>query len=123
MREPSGGLAQSVHRTEPAAKRLAKSHPAIAARLHRAQGMRILNAKKSKYYDAALGNFDDARKCYERAGLRNDWHSLVAEIRAAHHRKTGFIAGFDRLVAGQAASAAPSFLERARTRWSEGASR
>ncbi len=39
----------SHHFTEPAAKRLAKPHPDVAARSYRALGMRILNAKKSKY--------------------------------------------------------------------------
>jgi len=34
------------------------------------QGMRIINAKKSKYYNAALENFEQARRCYERAGSR-----------------------------------------------------
>ena len=106
-----------------AVKCLAKSHPGIAARLHRALGMRILNAKKSRCYDAALGNFEDARACYERAGLRHEWHALVAEIRGAHRRKAGFIAGFDRLAEGRRPGAAPSFLERARTRWSAGDSR
>jgi hypothetical protein len=43
--------------TDPAAKRLEKSHPGLAARLWRAQGMRIVNAKKSKYYNAALLKF------------------------------------------------------------------
>ena len=41
----------------PAAKRLEKNHPGLAARLWRAQGMRIVNAKKSKYYNAALLKF------------------------------------------------------------------
>jgi hypothetical protein len=44
----------SHYTTEPAAKKLEKTHPGIAARLWRAQGMRIINAKKSKYYNAAL---------------------------------------------------------------------
>lgn len=40
----------SHYTTEPAAKRLAKLDPAVAAKLFRALGMRILNARKSKYY-------------------------------------------------------------------------
>ena len=47
----------SHYTTDPAAKRLEKSHPGLAARLWRAQGMRIVNAKKSKYYNAALLKF------------------------------------------------------------------
>jgi hypothetical protein len=29
--------------------------------------MRIVDAKKSKYYNAALSNFERARDCYQRA--------------------------------------------------------
>lgn len=105
-------------RTAPAAKRLAKSHPDVAAKVYRALGMRILNAKKSKYYDAALSNFEDAQRCYERSGLQRDWEALVADVRRAHHRKAGFMAAFERLIAGHAPSDEPSFLERARSRWS-----
>jgi hypothetical protein len=105
-------------RTAPAAKRLAKSHPDVAAKVYRALGMRILNAKKSKYYDAALSNFEDAKRCYERSGLQRDWEVLVADVRRAHHRKAGFMAAFERLIAGHAPSDEPSFLERARSRWS-----
>ena len=35
--------------------------------------MRIVNAKKSKYYDAALSNFEGAERCFERAGLVIEW--------------------------------------------------
>ena len=59
----------SHYATEPVAKKLAKTHADVAAKVYRALGMRILKAKKSKYYDAALVNFEDARRCYERAGL------------------------------------------------------
>jgi hypothetical protein len=105
-------------RTAPAAKRLAKSYADVASKVYRALGMRILNAKKSKYYDAALSNFEDARRCYERSGLHRDWEALVADVRRAHHRKAGFMADFEKLVAGHGPSDAPSFLERARSRWS-----
>jgi hypothetical protein len=109
--------ALSHYTTEPAAKRLAKSHPAVAARVLRALGIRVLNAKKSKYYDAALSNFEDAKECYARAGLDAQWKAVVAEVRQAHHRKVGFMGGFERLVAGQGPSEEPSFLERAKSRW------
>jgi hypothetical protein len=105
-------------RTEPVVKRLAKSHPDVAAKVYRALGMRILNAKKSKYYDTALSNFEGAQRCYERSGLHGDWEALVAAVRRAHHRKAGFMADFEKLVAGHGPSDAPSFLERARSRWS-----
>ena len=62
----------SHYATEPAAKKLEKAEPGLAARLWRAQGMRIVNKSKSKYYDAALTNFERARRCYERAGRGAD---------------------------------------------------
>lgn len=108
----------SHYSTEPAARRLAKSHPDVAAKVYRAMGMRILNAKKSKYYDAALSNFEDAKRCYERSGLQPEWAALVENVRRAHYRKTGFMADFERLAAGHGPSDAPSFLDRARSRWS-----
>jgi tetratricopeptide (TPR) repeat protein len=108
----------SHYTTEPVAKTLAKAHPGLAAKLYRALGMRILEARKSKYYDAALSNFEDARLCYERAGLGLQWESLVREIRAAHHRKTGFMSGFEEVVTGVGPSAKPTFLTRAKARWS-----
>ena len=59
----------SQYATEPAAMKLEKAHPELAARLWRAQALRIVDAGKSKYYDAAAANLDRARKCYLRAGL------------------------------------------------------
>lgn len=48
-------LEQASHyATEPAAKKLEGVHPGLAARLWRAQGMRIVDGAKSKDYDAAL---------------------------------------------------------------------
>jgi hypothetical protein len=108
----------SHYSTEPSAKRLAKSHPDVAAKVYRALGMRILNAKKSKYYDAALGNFENAQRCYQRAGLVKKWNAVIAEVRASHPRKAGFMSDFERLVTGHGPSDEPSFLERARARWS-----
>ncbi|MBI4587416.1 MAG: hypothetical protein HY725_01140, partial [Candidatus Rokubacteria bacterium] len=107
----------SHYRTEPAARRLAKSHPDVAAKIYRALGLRILNAKKSKYYDAALAHFKNAKRCYERSGFHREWAALVADVRRAHHRKAGFMADFERLAAGHGPSDAPSFLERARGHW------
>jgi hypothetical protein len=107
----------SHYQTEPAARRLGTSHPDVAARVYRALGMRILTAQKSKYYVAALSHFENARRCYERAGLLREWEVLAADLRGAHHRKAGFMADFERLAAGHTPSEAPSFLERARRRW------
>lgn len=103
--------------TEPAAKKLEKLHPDLAARLWRAQGTRIIESKKSKYYDAALSNFECAIRCYERAGLTAEWERTANDVRTRHRRKTGFMPGFERLLAGSGPSDNSSFLERAEARW------
>jgi hypothetical protein len=108
----------SHYATEPVAKKIEKAHPDLAARLWRAQGLRIVNGKKSKYYDAALSNFESAKRCFERAGLGAEWQKTVGQVRADHHRKSGFMSGFERLVAGSGPSEEPSFLEQAKARWS-----
>jgi len=100
--------------TEPAAKRLEKNCPDLAARLWYAQGMRIVDAKKSKYYDAALCDFGRARDCYQRAGLASEWQKLVRDVSSLHFRKTSFIRGFQALADGAKHSKQPSFLERAK---------
>ncbi len=109
------GLSHYV--TEPAAQRLAKTRPGVAARVYRALCVRILDTGKSKYYYAALANLEEARRCYQEAGLDEPWKTLVAEIRRDHRRKTGFMPGFEAIVAGKRARVEPSFLERARGEW------
>ena len=104
--------------TEPVAVKLAKNHPGVAGKVYRALGMRILKARKSKYYDAALANFREARRCYERSGKGEEWKRLVAEVRAEHHRKTGFMSSFEEIVAGARPGSRSSFLDRAKARWS-----
>ena len=79
--------------------------------------MRIVNAGKSKYYGAALDNLEHAKKCCARAGLRADWELLVADVRARHYRKKGFMAGLERIVSCAAMRPGPTFLERAKSRW------
>ncbi len=107
----------SHYTTEPVAKKLEKNRPDLAARLWRAQGLRIVNAKKSKYYDAALSNFESAKRCFERAGLQGEWQKTVNQVRADHHRKSGFMDGFERLVDGVGPSDEPSFMEQAKARF------
>ena len=117
-RSTDDALEQVSHcATEPAAKKMEKTHPDASARLWRAQGMRIVQAKKSKYYDAALSNFERAKRCYEKAGLAGEWEKTVSQVRAEHHRKYGFVTGFEKLAAGSGPSGKPSFLERAKARW------
>jgi hypothetical protein len=103
--------------TEPAAERLAKTHPGVAARVFRALCIRIIDAGKSKYYDEALSNLKKAKSCYQSAGLDAQWQAVVAEIRRDHHRKSGFMPGFERIIRGAGAGQEPSFLDRARGRW------
>jgi len=107
----------SHYRTEPLARKLEHSHPSISARVYRALCMRIVNAGKSKYYDAALGHIERAKKCYSKACLDADWQAVVADVRKRHFRKKGFMAGFEDIVAGAPKQVEPSFLERAKARW------
>ena len=103
--------------TEPAAERLARTHPAVAAKVFRALCMRIVGEGKSKYYFEALANLEKAKSCYEKAGLDAHWQALIAQIRREHHRKSGFMPGFERIVGGTRSRKEPSFLDRARRRW------
>lgn len=107
----------SHYRTEPLARKLERSHPDIAARVYRALCFRIVNAGKSKYYDAALDNIEHAKKCYAKAGLDTDWQAVVAEVRKRHFRKKGFMSGFEDIVSDAPKTIEPPFLERAKQRW------
>lgn len=107
----------SHYATEPAAKHLASTHPEVAAKVFRALCMRILKARKSNYYYAALSHLEQARNCYQKAGLDAEWRAVVAEIRQEHHRKSGFMPGFERIVRGSGPRREPSFLDTARRRW------
>ncbi|MBF0501450.1 MAG: hypothetical protein HQM09_15020 [Candidatus Riflebacteria bacterium] len=104
---------------EPAAKALEKNFPDVAARLWCAQGLRILTSKKSKYYNAAISNFEHGRRCFAVAGSSTEWEAVVEKVRAEHRRKLGFMSDFEKVVAGGGPSKRPSFLERARTRWGQ----
>ena len=92
--------AVSHYSAEPAARGLAKRNLAAAAALHRAMGFRVLSAKKSKYYGAALKNFKNARALYRKAGMESEWLTTVSRVRAEHGRKYGFMGDFERLEAG-----------------------
>lgn len=105
---------------EPAAENLADQHPDQAARLYRIQGLRILEARKSKHYDAALRHFTHARRCYEAAGQTTEWEQLVDEVYTRHHRKTSFVPRFEEIVTGLGPRREPSFLERAKAGWVHG---
>lgn len=117
-REELAGL--SHYTTEPAARKLERRRPLAAAKLHVAMALRILASKKSRYYDAALESLEKARRIMRKEGRTDEWEALAAEIRSAHRRKSGFMPGFERLAAGRSLCQ-PSFAERARKRWSQGA--
>ena len=101
--------------TEPAAKALAKRDALASAKLHRALGLRIVNAGKSKYYKEALDHFENARDLYCAAGQTAEWQSLVGTVRATHSRKSGFLFAFERIVSGKSHSS--SYAEEAHARW------
>lgn len=106
----------SHFKTEPAAKTLAEAHPAEAGKLYQAMGLRIVDAGKSRYYSAVLSNFEQARHCYEKAGLETVWLELVEDVRKRHSRKYSFMPGFERVAEGKGPVTKPSFMERAKMR-------
>ncbi len=73
----------------------AKETMRLAERLDRAS-----DAGKSNYCYAALSNLEKAKDCYRNAGLDARWKVLVDEIRREHHRKFGFMPGFERIIRG-----------------------
>lgn len=105
--------------TEPAAEALEATHPVTAARLQAALGLRILEAKKSRYYPEALAHFKRARRLFLEAKEAREWTNLSRLVHSRHGRKYGFIPGFKRVEAGDSMGR-PSFLERARERWTAG---
>ena len=105
------------HLVEEAANRLVRGYPDAAARLWRAQALRILGDGKSKYYAGALRSLERAKSGYEQAGRVDEWHRLVDQVRTTHHRKTSFMPYFECLASGEDAGEEPSFLERAKARW------
>jgi hypothetical protein len=49
-----------------------------------------------------------------KAGLEIDWEHAVAQVRDQHHRKTGFMPGFERIVTGSEPGAAVPGAGKAR---------
>jgi hypothetical protein len=47
----------------------------------------------------------------------------VDRVHAKHSRKTGFMAGFEEIVAGVEPEPVPTFLEKAKERWTPPSSR
>jgi hypothetical protein len=74
---------------------------------------------RARFDAAALSNFESAKRCFERAGLHAEWQKTISQVRADHHRKSGFMSGFEHLVEGTGPSDEPSFMEQAKVRWGE----
>jgi len=108
----------SHYDAEPAADGLAKRDNLAAAKLYRALAVRILNSKKSKYYDAALGHFESAHKLYMKAGNAAEWQALLRYIQTEHSRQTGILSGLGLIALGESSNE-PSFAKRAQARWRE----
>lgn len=106
----------SHYTTESAAKGLAKRHFAAAAKVYRALGVRIAKSRKSKYYQNAIESLASAKVLYHKAGLDQEWTTLVGYIRTQHSRQYGFINDFENMISG-ALKKKKSFAERARSRW------
>ncbi|MBK8972404.1 MAG: hypothetical protein IPM37_14050 [Hahellaceae bacterium] len=106
----------SHYATEPAAKKLERLHPDIAAaKVYRAPGIRILNSRKSRDYDAALSHFKQARRCYKKVGDELGWKTLVNEVPQIHRRKVPSCLASKKLIQGKAL-AESSFAERTKRR-------
>ena len=111
-------LSHAGYRTVEAAQALDESYPEQAARLWRALALGIVKAGKSKQYAAAVAYFGLAKRCFTAAGLPDRWDQLVDQVRTNHYRKTGFIREFEKVAAGMTPEREPTFLEKARARWS-----
>jgi len=103
--------------TEKAAKELEKNYPLEAAKIYRALGMRIVKAKKSKYYGIALDHMLKAKKLYSENNCQEEWISLVKDVRRDHYRKYSFMGDFEKIVSGRYPEYLASFEERTRKIW------
>ena len=44
-----------------------------------------------------MSAFEQAKRCYEKAGLETAWLELVEDVRERHSRKYGFMPGFEHV--------------------------
>ena len=103
--------------TEKAAAVLKQRHGVLAAKIHCALALRILDAGKSKYYRHALDQLRAAKDLYGRHEQEQAWQAVVDRVRRDHSRKRSFMPSFEGIVAGDAPPAIESFEARARERW------
>ena len=106
----------SHHHSEAAAEALEKHHAGQAAKVYRALGLRILDQKKSKYYDAAIRHLEKTKQLYEALGQPKKWAAIVEIIERDHSRKSSFMPLFRDLLVGNKPES-PDFVQRARNRW------
>ena len=103
--------------TEKVAQELEKNYPLEAAKIYRALGMRIVKAKKSKYYGIALDHLLKVKELYLENNCQEEWLSLVEDVQRDHYRKYSFIGDFEKIVSGRYPKYLQSFEERTRKRW------
>jgi hypothetical protein len=106
----------SHYHLEPVAHSMAKRDIPAAAKVCRALAIRILNSKKSKYYDQALSHLRKARDLYIKAQLADEWQAVVDAVRSAHGRKYGFMTEFEDIVSGDKPKIV-TFAETVKRRW------
>ncbi|NQT58649.1 MAG: hypothetical protein HQ557_06665 [Bacteroidetes bacterium] len=109
----------SHYDTEKAAQGLSQEYPVEAAKIFRALGLRIVKAKKSKYYGIANEHLLKAKKLYVENNCQKEWSSLVENIRRDHYRKYSFIGDFEKIVSGEYPEYLESFEERTKKRWAK----
>jgi hypothetical protein len=76
---------------EPAGTGLESDHPLEAARIWRAQGIRVLAGRQSQHYRAAIDSFARAKRGYARADRIDDWQAVAVQVQAEHRRKSSFM--------------------------------
>jgi hypothetical protein len=116
---------EGLDRVEDKIAKLVPSAPARAIALY--ETFLAGGYEKAEELDSSSGNFGmfvDGLfrgwvKARQAAGSDPD-ESFCYQLEREHHRKTGFMSGFEEVVAGGGPSAKPMFLERAKARWSPG---
>jgi hypothetical protein len=106
----------SHHVVEPAGRSLEPGHPLAAARIWRAQGMRILAERKSPHCDAAVDCFGCAKRCYARIDRIGEWRKGRTGADRAPAEEH-FMPRFQTLVQDADTERQPSILEWAGSRW------
>ena len=106
----------SRHLLEPAAEASETTSPALAGKVFRAMGWRMLTFGRGRSNAQALAYFGDAHRYWLAADRLDDWDALLVELRTEHGRKKSMLAEVQRL-AGPTKPKQPSLPERGRARW------